>query len=200
MRHLMGLAWPLDRQRPLDSTYSILLGVPWALHDLTDVNLKAISQCRLDRLRDIHVVFDRPQKPGMREFADRLGARWPQLPIRVHWHPPLIGRLVEKVGVSTFFNGANILTALRANRSKCLILHDFDLYPLKADFFEAIAANILDKHLDFSGFEFTEFNALTAEDRVIGTWGLAINVERLCANHRAHEVLHRRMDLPDGRQ
>ncbi|MHA7814290.1 MAG: hypothetical protein ACX94C_12980 [Phycisphaerales bacterium] len=133
-------------------------------------------------------------------MANELAAKWPNLPIKVQWHPPLTGRIAERVNVSTFYNGMNIVTALRTCKAKAMILHDFDLYPLRADYFERLGSRILDDGLRFAGLERTRYDSLVEEDEIYGTWGLAMDAQWLRNEKKPRDIFHRFARLPDGRK
>ena len=200
VREALGRLVPWPRLEAPREKYSIIVGTPWALRHILDVNLRCIARCDLPRLDRIHVVLDRPLKPGMEAFADNVRSRWRSLPIHVQWHAPISGLLAERTNVSTFFNGMNILTALSECRSRAMVLHDFDLYPLRRDYFELLASRILDDDLRFAGLERTSFDGLTEEDEIYGTWGLAMDAFWLRNEIRPADVLHRSHKLPDGRR
>lgn len=198
-REAIGRLTPWKPLERCEDGYSIILGVPWILRHILDVNLRAISRCDLSRLREIHVVFDRGEKPGMAEFATKVRAEWPDLPLEVSWYAQPVGRLCEAVNVSTFYNGLNILTALSKCRTRAAVLHDFDLYPLRADYFDALAGMVLDRGMRFAGIERTRFDGLRVEDDIYGTWGLAMDAQWLRNECRPTDILHRQSRLDDGR-
>lgn len=189
--------WPAMKQ-PVEG-YSIILGVPWMLRHVLSVNLRAISRCDLSRVVDIHVILDRPEKPGMRAYIAEHTKAWPDLPLRFSWQPRATGSICERVNVSTFYNGLNILTALSQCRARAAVLHDFDLYPLRADYFEKLGARILDDGLRFAGLERTVYDGLREDDDIYGTWGLSMDAAWLRNDRRPGEILHRQERLDDGR-
>jgi len=199
VRLLLGALTPWPSMSEPEEGYSIILGVPWALRHILAVNLDFIERCDRSRMIDLHIVFDRPRKPGMEEFANDLVQRRRDLPIRCQWHAPVAGRIAERVNVSTFYNGMNIVTALSACRARAMILHDFDLYPLRPDYFEKLGARILDDGLRFAGLERTQYDGLTDEDEIYGTWGLAMDASWLRNNATPASIFHRYARLADGR-
>lgn len=199
VREAIGRLTPWKPLEQCEDGYSIILGVPWILRHILDVNLRAISRCDLGRLKEIHVVFDRGEKPGMADFAAKVGGEWPGLPLCFSWYAQPVGRLCEAVNVSTFYNGLNILTALSRCRTRAAVLHDFDLYPLRADYFDALAGMVLDRGMRFAGIERTKFDGLRDEDDIYGTWGLAMDAAWLRNECRPTDILHRQSRLQDGR-
>lgn len=181
--------WPrLDYPEP---GYSIMLGVPWDLRHLLPVNLRFIDRCDLDGLVDLHVVFDRRRREGMDELAEEMRRRFPDLPLRFHHYRPLPGAVVEKAHVSTFYNSLNCVTALAACRTRTMVLHDFDLYPLRPDYFREIAAALDRACVRFAGVERTNFDGLRDEDEIFGTWALAMDAQWLRNRRRPREIFHR---------
>ncbi|MCC5822097.1 MAG: hypothetical protein LAT64_13330 [Phycisphaerales bacterium] len=199
VREAIGRLTPWEPLERCEDGYSIILGVPWILRHILDVNLRAIARCDLGRLTDIHIVFDRGEKPGMADFASMVAAEWPGLPLRFSWYAQPVGRLCEAVNVSTFYNGLNILTALSQCRTRAAVLHDFDLYPLHEDYFDALAGMVLDRGMRFAGIERTRYDGLRDEDDIYGTWGLAMDAAWLRNERRPVDILHRQSRLPDGR-
>ncbi|MBS0197406.1 MAG: hypothetical protein JSR77_11675 [Planctomycetes bacterium] len=170
---------------------SIILGVPWDLRHLLAVNLRFVAKTDLSRVRDIHVVFDRRHRPEMEKIREQAVRAFPDLPLRFHWYPAVSGWVVEKVHVSTFYNSMNTVLALGRCTTKYAVLHDFDLYPLRADHFTLIADTMQRNGWRFSGHELTHFDGLEDKDNQIGTWTLGIDVEWLRAHHRPIRCFHR---------
>lgn len=182
------LRWPREAQ--LAPGYSIILGVPWHLRHLLRVNLRFLQ--RLDRrnLRRIHVVLDRvaPQELASMELEAR--ASNPDLPLCFQCYRGISGRLVERVDISTFYNSMNCATALSAIDSRYAILHDFDLFPMRRDYFERMHEQMTRDNLHYCGVELTRFDGLTDDDFVLGTWALGMDVEWLRRTHRPIEIFH----------
>lgn len=177
-------------ENPRDG-FSIVLGTPWALRELLAVNLEFVSRCDLDGLDALHVVFDRTRKPGAEEFIERIQKRFPGLPLEFHFHPPVAGWLVDRIGQSKFYAATNWATGLAACRTRYAVMHDFDLYPVQPDFFLKIVEAMRSRGLRFSGAEFTRFDALTDDDRLIGTWELGVDVAWIRQHHRPIHCFHK---------
>ena len=181
--------WPrLDK--PLDG-FSIMLGVPWDLRHLLTTNLRFIEHTDTSELVDLHVVIDRSWRPGMDELIRKAEAEHPSLPLRFHFYPSLSGKIVESVHVSTFYNSMNCITALAACRTKWMVLHDFDLYPLRSDHFTGIVDAMRREDLLFAGRELTYYDGLTKDDGVLGTWALGMNAQWLRNECKAKDIFHR---------
>jgi len=183
------LRWPKDA--PLDDGYSIILGVPWHLRHLLSVNLECIARTDRSNLRTIHVVLDRAAPRELEEIRSAVPDHLRILPISFHCYRGLAGRIVEMADVSTFYNGMNCITALQRIDTRHAILHDFDLYPLVPDYFERMHRQMVRNDLDFCGVELTRFDGLTDDDRILGTWGLGMNVQRLRRSFEPVDILHR---------
>lgn len=180
--------WP--RSARLTNGYSVILGVPWHLRHLLKVNLQFLARLDRQHLRAIHVVLDRTSKSELSRMATEARADYPQLPLEFRCYSGLAGRIVERLDISTFYNSMNCATALAAIDSSHAILHDFDLYPLRADYFERIYAQMVRDDLQYCGVELTCFDGLTPDDQVLGTWGLGMDVEWLRRTHRPIEIFH----------
>jgi hypothetical protein len=199
VRRAIGMMTPWPHLGDPVEGYSIILGVPWMLRHILDVNLRAIARCDLKRLVDIHIVLDRTEKPWMQEFAEVTSLEWKDLPLQFSWYPTVAGRVCERANISTFYNGLNILTALKACRARAAVLHDFDLYPLRPDYFDNLAGGVLDRGLRFSGLERTHFDGVTYADNIFGTWGLGMDAAWLRNQVAPADILHRQARLEDGR-
>lgn len=183
------LQWtPLDQ--PI-SGFSIMLGVPWALRHLLKVNLDFVSRTDLKNCHRIHIVFDRRRQPGYEEIVSETQKQFPQLPLSFSHYAKLPGFVIEKVNVSTFYNSLNCATMLPEIQTKYAILHDFDLYPLVPEYFESVYHTIKEKGWHFCGLEKTNFDGLTDEDHVFGTWCLGMDVQWLRSNFRPIDIFHR---------
>lgn len=189
-KHAIGsmLGWP--RGGTLVPGYSVILGVPWHLRHLLEVNLRFLA--KLDRrcLRQIHVVLDRVAPDELKRMERSVRTNHPGLPVAFQCYSGLSGRLVERLDISTFYNSMNCATALSAIDSSHAILHDFDLYPLRADHFERMYEQMVRHRLHYCGVELTSFDGLTADDFVLGTWGLGMDVGWLRETHRPIEIFH----------
>ena len=180
--------WP--RMGHVTRGYSVILGVPWHLRHLLEVNLRFLAKLDRQNLRAIHVVLDRPNRSERNRLEQNSRTQYPQLPLTFHCYQGLAGQIVERLDISTFYNSMNCATALAAIDSSHAILHDFDLFPLRADYFERIYAKMLREQLHYCGVELTCFDGLTSEDQVLGTWGLGMDVEWLRRTHRPIEIFH----------
>lgn len=180
--------WP--RTTGLTKGYSVILGVPWHLRHLLEVNLRFLARLDRQHLRAIHVVLDRTNRSELGRMEVSARAQYPQLPLKFSCYTGLAGRVVEKLDISTFYNSMNCVTALSEIDSCHAILHDFDLYPLRADYFERIYSQMVRDRLQYCGVELTCFDGLTPEDQVLGTWGLGMDVEWLRRTHHPIEIFH----------
>ncbi len=183
------IRWP-ERQR-FEDGYSLIIGVPWHLRHLLNVNLEFVARTHSPNLRAVHVVLDRKSPDGLAALQSSVAPHLRTLPLQFHCYSGVPGKVVEWADVSTFYNGMNCLTALSRITTRHAILHDFDLYPLDSDYFEQIYTQMHDQDLQFCGVEYTFFDGLKEEDRVLGTWGLGMDVEYLYRNHRPVDILHR---------
>lgn len=190
---------PLAEPRP---GYSIVLGTPWALRHLLRANLLFVSRLDLAQLDQVYVVFDRRAQSGASAFAESVRVEFPRLPLHFEFHPPFLGRILERVNQSKFYASTNWVLGLRRCRTRYAILHDFDLYPTQADFFSRIVQAMREKRLRFAGPEYTHFDGLTDEDGLLGTWELGLDVEWLRNTYRPIQCYHsvaevngRRVDL-----
>ncbi len=171
--------------------YSIVLGVPWDLRHLLNVNLRFLQSADISELRDLFIVFDRCEKPESRAVQLATRERFPELPIRFLHYPPVPGRIVERVNISTFYNSMNTVTALSHCTTRYAILHDFDLYPLDPEYFRRVIDTMESRELRFSGIELTHFDGLTDDDAIIGTWCLGIDVAWLREHWKPIHCFHR---------
>lgn len=184
---------PLLRWRPLEDPapgFSIILGVPWDLRHLLNVNLMFVARTDTRDLHRVQVVFDRPPRPGADEWITRARETFPDLPLSFRFHEPLSGWICNKVNVSTFYNSMNTVLGIRDCETRYVVLHDFDLYPLVPDYFTANVTALRERGLRFCGLERTHFEGLTDDDNILGTWALGIDVEWLRRNHRPIECFH----------
>jgi hypothetical protein len=184
--------------------FSIVLGTPWALRHLLEVNLHFVARTDLQRLDRIFVVFDRVRQPGADQFIQDVRGAFPELPLEFSFHPWLPGRVVQAINQSKFYACLNWVTGLTQCRTRFAVLHDFDLYPVIPNFFTEIVGAMEGRGLRFSGSEHTGFDGLTARDALIGTWELGVDVEWLRRTYRPIDCFHsvatvngRRVDL-DG--
>jgi len=184
-----ALKWPVHQV--LNEGYSLILGVPWHLRHLLNVNLEFIARTQSPSLQVVHVVLDRKSPQGLSQLEHSVAPHLQSLPLRFHCYSGVSGRIVEWADVSTFYNGMNCYTALSQMTTRHAILHDFDLYPLDPAYFEKIYMQMRDQHLEFCGVEYTMFDGLKPDDRVLGTWGLGMDVEYLFKRHRPVDIFHR---------
>jgi len=200
LRNIIGregvkiLLRPMLRWSPLEhhvSGYTIMLGAPWDLRHLLSVNLDFVSRTDLTNCHCIHVVFDRRRQPGYENIISEIQKKFPQLPLSFSHYARMPGFIVEKVNVSTFFNSLNCATVLPKIQTKYAILHDFDLYPLVPEYFESVYRTITDNGWHFCGLERTNFDGLTNEDNVFGTWCLGMDVQWLRSNFSPIDIFHR---------
>lgn len=191
------LRWPpLSNPKP---GFSIVLGTPWDLRHLLSVNLQFVARTDTRNLHRIHIVFDRRPRAGADAFIEGIRKAFPDLPLTFRFYPPLSGRLVERVNVSTFYNSLNTVLALRECETQYAILHDFDLYPLTPDYFTGIVEAMASRNLHFSGRELTLFDGLTERDAIIGTWSLGIDVQWIRKHHHPVDCFHTTIRTDDGR-
>ncbi len=189
------ISWP--RTAPLKPGYSVILGVPWHLRHLLGVNLQFLAKLDRTNLRAIHVVLDRPCRSERDRLEREARASHPQLPLVFHCYEGIAGRIVERLDISTFYNSMNCATALAAIDSTHAILHDFDLYPLRPDYFERMYEQMVRNRLHYCGVEVTCFDGLTSADKVLGTWGLGMDVGWLRRTHRPIEIFHTMRTIGD---
>ncbi len=183
------LRW--SRLDQTDSGYSIMLGVPWDLRHLLKVNLEFVSRTDLRNCHRIHIAFDRRRKPGYEKIINETQNQFPHLPLSFCHYAWFPGTVVEKVNVSTFYNSLNCATILPDIQTKYAILHDFDLYPLVPEYFDSVYHTIKENGWHFCGLEKTNFEGLTDEDNVFGTWCLGMDVQWLRSNFRPVDIFHR---------
>jgi len=182
------LSW--SREKSLQPGYSIILGVPWHLRHLLPVNLQFLAQADRTHLRQVHVVLDRAQ-PGELENLRAASREFEsELPLKFQCYRGLSGWIVERVDVSTFYNSMNCVTALSEMTTTHAVLHDFDLFPTRSDYFERIYRQMVARGLHYCGVEYTRYDGLSDTDGVLGTWGLGMDVERLRRTHRPIDIFH----------
>lgn len=196
---MVGLLSPWPKLRDAEPGYSIILGVPWSLRHLLNVNLAFIAKTDSPSLRRIQVVFDRRKKPEADEIIRRARMEFPDLPLDFAFYGPIRGAIIERVDVSTFYNSMNCVTALSRIETTHAILHDFDLYPVIPEYFESVYQKQVAEKWHFCGLEQTFFDGLTSEDMILGTWCLGMDVAWLRNERRPHEVFHR-MGYVNGKQ
>lgn len=185
---------PFLQWRPLkelETGHTLVVGVPWDLRKVLSANLLFLSRVDRRRLREILIVFDRRWRPEMDLIRSEMLDKFPDLPLRFLWYPKVSGRIVERVNVSTFYNSMNTVLAIATAKTRTVILHDFDLYPLRRDYFNAFQQGIEESSLRFCGLELTNFDGLCNADQVMGTWALAIDAQWLRSNWRPIDCFHR---------
>jgi len=182
------LKWP--RRADLHPGYDIILGVPWHLRHLLEANLMFLDRLDRSNLRAIHIVLDRSNPAALDDIRAGIADRFEALPLKYHCYSGLAGTLIERIDVSTFYNSMNCVTALSKIQSTHAILHDFDLYPLRWDYFERIYKQMVNRSLHYCGVELTHFDGLVDADRVLGTWGLGMDVGWLRERHAPIEIFH----------
>ena len=194
------LRWPSIRE--FKPGYSIILGTPWDLRHLLKANLLFVAKADLTRLHRLYVVFDRTTQPDAEAFIKATQADFPSLPLEFGFHPPLAGRVARLANTSKFYAGLNWITGLQRCQTRYAFLHDFDLYPLEPGYFEDIVSTMEHRQLWFSGAEYTHLDAVTDDDRLIGTWSLGIDLQNLRQCFRPAQCFHtyarmgnRRVDL-----
>jgi len=202
LKGMLGLflSWtPLDRPRP---GFSIVLGVPWALRHLLQVNLEFVAKTDISQLCRLHIVFDRVKQKGADEFIAQTKASFPSLPMSFRFHPPVSGRFVELINQSKFYASMNWTLGIGECETRYAIMHDFDLYPLVPNYFTSMVDAMRDRALRFTGVELTHFDELDDSHGLIGTWALGIDVVWLRQNYRPIDCFHaveningRRFDL-----
>lgn len=191
MRRVVGALSPWPRMGEVEPGYSIILGVPWGLRHLLNVNLRFLARTDRTGLARVFVVFDRTERPGAEGVIEAAKAEFPELPLKFCFYPRRAGRLVERIDVSTFYNSMNNVTALGRCPTRWALLHDFDLYPLVPNYFRDVIEKMERDDLRFCGLELTPFDGLTDDDRIIGTWCLGMDARWLRNEHRPHEIFHR---------
>ena len=190
------LRWPRPSKLEPDAGYSVVIGAPWDLRHLLPVNLRFVHRTDRRELHRIHVVFDRRPKEGAQSFIEHVRSEFPDMPLSFRFYPPISGWVTERIGVSTFFNSMNTILALGECTTRYAILHDFDLYPLRVDYFQQIYEKLRNERLHFAGAERTYFGGLTDQDNILGTWGLGIDASWLRERYSPISCFHRtiRMD------
>jgi hypothetical protein len=188
---MVGALSPWPRMGEPEPGYSIILGVPWALRHLLGVNLRFIDRTDKAGLARVFVVFDKAERPGAEGVIEAARREFPGLPLEFCFYPRRAGRLVERIDVSTFFNSMNNVTALARCRTRWAVLHDFDLYPLVPNYFRNVVEKMERESLRFCGLELTNFDGLTDEDLILGTWCLGMDAQWLRNEHKPHEIFHR---------
>ena len=195
------LRWDrLDDPRP---GYSIVLGTPWALRHLLEVNLCFVSRTDLTGLDCVIVVFDRVEQPGAEDFIATIREKLANsVPLTFRFHEQRAGRLIRGINQSKFYASMNWTTGIKHCATQYAIMHDFDLYPLVPEYFRSIVEAMEANLWRFSGAQHTHFDGLTEEDALLGTWSLGIDVRWLRANYRPTDCFHavaqvngRRVDL-----
>jgi len=167
-----------------------VLGCPWALRELLEVNLRFLSRQDQEGLRRVQVVFDRCERPGGEELAIELRAAFPDLPLTFRFLDPLAGSWVERLDRSKFYASLCWVTGLAECETRYAVLHDFDLYPLRPDLFRTLYAGMRSRGWRFSGSELTHYDGLDDEDGLIGTWQLGIDLEWLRQHHSPLDCFH----------
>jgi hypothetical protein len=170
--------------------FSIILGVPWDLRHLLSVNLQFVAKTDLTRLNKLFVVFDRRSRSDMVTIEEKTRREFPSLPLEFLCYPDVSGWIIEKVHVSTFYNSMNTTLAIGRCATKHVVLHDFDLYPLRDDHFTSIVDAMQKNQWRFAGHELTHFDGLNDEDLQIGTWTLGIDLEWLRSQYRPIDCFH----------
>lgn len=170
--------------------FSIVLGVPWALRHLLPVNLSFVANTDISQLHRIHIIFDRVRQPGSEEFIAEIHASYPQLPLTFRFHPPIAGRYVEMINQSKFYASMNWTLGIGQCETRYAVMHDFDLYPLKPNYFTSMFDALRDRNLRFTGLELTHFDDLDNSHGLIGTWALGIDVAWLREHYRPIDCFH----------
>ncbi len=202
---LKSLFRPFFSWSPLTSPepgYTIVLGTPWALRQILELNLRFIAQTNCESLREVIVVFDRGPQEGGDEFIDSIRSKFPDLVLRLLFHETVPAALASRIRQSKFYASLNWTTGIKAAKTRSVILHDFDLYPLVSDYFERIANALKENEWRFTGAERTTFGGLVDSDDIIGTWALGVDAVWLRSNvtpvdcfHAVADFGNRRVDL-----
>jgi len=175
--------------------FSIILGTPWALRELLEVNLRFIVKTNTENLERIYIMFDRRKRPDAETFIVETRQKFPELPLEFHFYPSLVGALVEWVNQSKFYASLCWVTGLRRCQSRYAILHDFDLYPTAKDYFTKFVDAIKKDQLQLCGLQYTKFGGLTDADKIFGSWGLGIDVPWIRATHQPVDCFHTTSDV-----
>ncbi len=170
--------------------FTIVLGAPWQLRELLDVNLQFLARQDLAGLDQICIVFDRDERSGASELIESTRRRFPQLPLQFDFHSPRLSSLLQFINQSKFYASTNWCMGLKRCRTQYAILHDFDLYPLDVGFFQKIIADMRQDQLRFSGAEYTHYDSLTDTDGIIGTWELGIDAQWLRSHTKPIDCFH----------
>lgn len=191
LKWLVGRAFGWEAPDSQVPGYTIVVGVPWGLRHVLAANLEFLSRVRLTDAHEVMVVFDRTHRSEMDEIARAMVERFPQLPLKFRWYPERAGRLIQRANISTFYNSMNTVLAVSEARTRALILHDFDLYPLREDYFDRLCGDIVRKNLKFCGLEYTHYDGLSDSDRVLGTWALAMDAAWLRSSFKPTDCFHK---------
>ena len=183
------LRW--GRPREIAEGYSIILGAPWNLRHLLRINLLFLSKTDLTHVRRVLVVFDRTRREGANDFVDGIKREFASLPLAFYFHPTVPGGIVRIVNQSKFYASLNWVTGIKNCPTRYAILHDFDLYPLQSDFFRNIFAALKTENLCFCGAEYTHWDGLTDEDRILGTWELGMDADWLRNTCKPIDCFHK---------
>ncbi|MEX0885117.1 MAG: hypothetical protein WD009_01640 [Phycisphaeraceae bacterium] len=170
--------------------YSIVMGAPWMLRSLLEVNLRFIGQLDLTDLHEFHIVFDRTPRPGAEALMESARRAYPNIPLRFHFLEPHSGRIIERANSGAFYHAGCCLVGLKQCQSRYAILHDFDLYPLVPNHFDRVHQAMRDHVWRFCGTDYTHFDGLKDEDAIIGTWCLGVDVHWLRQTHRPIDCFH----------
>ena len=178
--------------------YSLMLGVPWDLRHLLPVNLRFIQATKSIRLVDINVVFDSGYQPEMDAIEKSCKDSFPGLPLRFHHYNAPHAAVVRRLDTANFYNASNCALGLSVCKTRHMIVHDFDLYPTRPDYFEKVYDAIYGRKLRFCGLEHTHVDGMTDADNLMGTWCLAVDAEWIRKNYRPVDIFHRIVKL-DGK-
>jgi len=170
--------------------FSIILGTPWALRELLEVNLRFVAHTNPEGFERMYIMFDRRKQSGAEKFIAEVREKFPDLPLEFHFYPAIVGALVERVNQSKFYATLCWVLGLRKCQSRYAILHDFDLYPIKENYFNNFISTIEKDGFRMCGLENTKFGGLKGSDKILATWGLAIDVPWIREKHHPIDCFH----------
>lgn len=182
------LQWPSAEGK--DSSYSIMIGVPTVLKNLLPLNLLFIEKQKLNHLTEILIVFDRVYRSEYESDIEYIQKRFSHLPIRFLFYPTFIGRVVEFLNGPSWYNTMNQICALSNCKTSHLIVHDFDLYPTRPDYFFELYSYTQENNLDIAGTEYSNFYGLNVTDNICGTWALCFNVASIRNRFKPYQLFH----------
>ena len=190
------VAW--EPREATSEGYSVAIACMHELPAVAIANLEFCSRLAHDRLEELILVFNCPeaQIPAIvTEAARRAPA---SMRVRLIGYDDRQGRVAARIHWGWVYSWLSWSLAIRAAKTRALIIHDLDALPLHPDFFERLYENWADSGAQFCGIHPYRSAAIGPEMNLLTTFELALDAEYMRRRFRPFDLFNK-LRVVDGR-